>query len=1385
MKPRKWVIVACLIAAAIGLASYQGTALLRRNLKLEELLSEHISPAIGGEFDVERVRFGLFSVYLRNVKVSLPAATYEIDIEDIKVGFSLRRLVTTRGDLGRSINKIIFVRPRITFHFLPYAAEPASLPSAETPQFSPQDFPVDYLLVDNGTARIAEPGGEQVLLGEKLDGRIWEEAEGLRFELRGKLASRKRNLGLTGVITGPGERNRISLRFDKARVGKPLRFPVGSILGGTLDGVCELSFSDTTSPEDFRAEGWVKITGAKAQVGVLPQPLEEFTATVSMNGSVWRLDTLHGLWNGAALRGRGAWDIAGRTESGLTFYAERIDIARMWPQAPSLVEDQFYGMGWLALRLGQGRGADSILTELDGGGFSLLGKPLTALSGRGALSSHGVRFDSVRVCTDAMNLNLSGEMAMEDSLPVYDMAVDCRLDSVPALPDLEGIVRTSGTIRGHGTQTEIELSLSGKDIHLYGVALGDHEIGIISEGSRLRFSTIRADKDNLALSGALDNLESSHPRIDLSVQIGSVPLLVFLTGNVPLANDLEGRVRLAATVKGRLPAWKAEGRLSLNTPVLEGLAQLEAQSEGEGAEPVRWSLRGADLSAGGEEVLLGMRGRLYSDSLVVDSAGLLGGVRVTGNLGVGRFDKIDMRVVYDSISLAKVGRWFLGRGMVLDSGFVAGVTRIRGTVRNPRTTSELHLDRCWASGIGPFATNAIVTSRGSAVEVAPLVVRKGGRVILSLDTLSHDRYLQVSGEFDDLDVQMLVGELVPEDYRIYGEVSGAFTATDSGFPVAFTVRSDELGFESWNVDSVRLEGSVDRGGLRLSDITCRDGARSTLEGTGWIPWSFTTQEPHETDTLRARVRIHGDLLATLGHNLEGPINGHAKGEAIVSVVATDEGWHFEECGMHAPKGVLTLYPFLLTEAKNFSFHMTMDDSSRIHTVARGTINKRPIRIFSSHNIPQGYEPFELGPLNLGVLLAETPKGGIEIHLPGFQDLGEPLEAEFAPRPPFPAFALSGPMERLKITGTWILRSAQFTYPWLPTNELPWDFDPFPYVEWEMDLKVGNRKLTYYWDLSTKRRNLIRFVECTVDPISRVELRGRDLDKTFRILGSLRSYKGWVYFGRIFDRRFEVGVDFVPQPFPQSEGYDNMPIIWGSAEAFSDTSRFERIKVTLQLKDPETGGLAERGRIRMVPRTKDSWLGGGRGASEDSIPNFTFRVSSDFEQVAGESEREFFRETGLRLSTFSGAGELVSSFGEQYLHHYFLRRLEKRLAKRLGLDVISIETSIAANYFSRFYNRQFTEWADQWDLLALANMGVTVGRYFFHDYLFLKARGELVPVDELLIPEYSLGLEFQPVRYLLMDFNYGFYKGEAALEHNPRVNMQLRLPIAGMRNMLNF
>ena len=56
---------------------------------------------------------------------------------------------------------------------------------------------------------------------------------------------------------------------------------------------------------------------------------------------------------------------------------------------------------------------------------------------------------------------------------------------------------------------------------------------------------------------------------------------------------------------------------------------------------------------------------------------------------------------------------------------------------------------------------------------------------------------------------------------------------------------------------------------------------------------------------------------------------------------------------------------------------------------------------------------------------------------------------------------------------------------------------------------------------------MRFVEGYLDPSSVIRV-GRDLDKTFRLYGTIRSFKGSAYYGKVFDRNFDVGVEFVPQ-----------------------------------------------------------------------------------------------------------------------------------------------------------------------------------------------------------------------------------------------------------------
>jgi hypothetical protein len=118
-------------------------------------------------------------------------------------------------------------------------------------------------------------------------------------------------------------------------------------------------------------------------------------------------------------------------------------------------------------------------------------------------------------------------------------------------------------------------------------------------------------------------------------------------------------------------------------------------------------------------------------------------------------------------------------------------------------------------------------------------------------------------------------------------------------------------------------------------------------------------------------------------------------------------------------------------------------------------------------------------------------------------------------------------------------------------------------------------------------------------------------------------------------------------------------------------------------------------------------------------------------------------------------------------------------------VITFETSIASNYFNKIYNRQLVNFTNDWSYLAFANVGVTFGRYILYDKVFLKWRTELVPVDTLIKPEYTMGFEFQPLNYFMMDFDYGVRPGEKFLEQNPKVQLQLRLPIESMRKYFKF
>lgn len=1371
MKRRRWVIALFLGAVCLAVFLYQGVRYVEKEKDIEKILIRRISPLISGRFEVRDIRVGFLSAYLEGVRLTLPLQGLNLAIRDIKVGFSLRKLFRTRGDFGRSISRIILVHPRLDI--LIFSPRPADTQKVAFPRLSlTKDLPVDYIEIRDGDVAFAGEDRGRLVFGDGLNGKIHAGSDGVAFDMHGRMASRRRNMSFSGLLSRDDARNRLSIRLDQARISRPLQWKGIAITGGTLDGACEFFFEDTLTPSRIESRGYVSIARGECRLDSLEAPVENFHLRVNLSGTRLALDTLSWRWNEIHGEGGGAWDFASPDSGRIALRCRNITPAALLPELHPLIYEQVLGNAWIGCALTAGP-SGTLRMGFSGGGLTVAGIPVTGVRGRAYLDGSTVVVDSTKLSGPGLRLGFGGRFDFTDSRPAYSVDYTVAFDSVPSLPIIRGSLQSSGSVRGTGPNPVLHARVSGSNIRIGPLNIGSTSASLSLREGRLALATDEPDRGYVSVNGRIDGLTNAKPRVECKATLQRQALRDFA------AFSKHREAIVPSSVQLRIGGY-------LNSPVINGTATMNAGSvrgrlsfacSRPAAEQWHWEVHDDGLLVGDTAFPLSAGGSLWRDTVVIDSFHAAGALRGEGRIISSDPPRIQATLVADDLDMGAAAVWLFKRKGPLGEGLVSGSVRLWGTPDSLSSSSELHVRDCSLAGLSPLSTDAVVMTRAGDVTILPLVVRMSNRVLLTTDTLSNRGGLRASGEFSSLNLKRIAGHLeFGENLR--GNISGRFRNSPSGLPINVTILSDTFGYNQWVLDSLRVTAALDSGGMTLRRLTAVDSARTRFRGSGHIPWESMAGRTSPNDTISLALSARGNLLATFGRHMDSPIGGRGNGEAHIAVRGTAEGWQFTRGSIRIPEGKLKIAYFVPDGVRDYELRGKIDDSSRVHIVMNGRIRRSPVTIYTSHDIPPGYEPIMVGPLNLGVVHVATPEDGIEIHLPGFMAVGETGEIHFGPREPMEAFALSGPADRVKITGTWTLRNLEFTFPLLNDETLPWDFDPFPYATWELDIKPGNRKVVYFWDLRGKRNKFMRFFEGTVDLTSLVQIRGRMRDETFRIEGRAEAHRGAVYFGKVFDHNVDVGVEFVPRPLPE-RGYDNLPIIQGSAEALSDTSRFDRIKLTLQVTDPVSGSVSEKGRVAMVPAT-----GGRAGAGAgDSIPNFEFRLSSDFEEIPGESQRMFYRRAGLRFVTLEGAGGMVSDFGEQYLHRYFLQQFERRLAKRLGLDVITFETSIASNYFYYLYHRRFDELHARWNVLA--NMGITVGRYVLGDLVFFKARGELVPADTLLRPEYSLGLEFMPAQYLVMDFNAGIYQGEEALRLNPQVRMQLQLPISPLRKMLNF
>jgi hypothetical protein len=1394
----------------VAFVLYESVRYIEKNRHLEQFLTAQLSAAGAGDVTVGQVKLGFFSVYLQNVKASLSMHAYSLNIRDIKIAFSLVKLFSTRGDFGKSISKIILVSPAVDFRL--FAAPSLSLAHSVPPMKSATLFaafrslPVDFLLVRKGTVTVSGGGGTApMVLGEDLSGRLWEDAAGVSMEMRGKMASKKKNMALSAVFSRTGRDHRVSIRIDKARISKPLQLGHARIVSGVLDGVVELSFPDSLTAATFESNGWVRIFQGSCAIDGVDSSVSSIGLHVTLANTTLRVDSLRCGLNGMEFLGKGDWDISSvpAAESGLLLRCQGVRPQQL-TFIPSAVVENLSGLGWLEMKLIKQKRTGNRRFSFQGGGISIAGLPITMAYGAGRWEGSQATVDSISVEGPGVAIRSSGIVNYEKPPVAYTLSYTCRMDSLQAVRLLRGQITVTGSARGLGTNYTCDAVVCSRALSYDGIPLGSPEIRVsMSRDKPLSFSSSSSNANFVTVMGMIDSIgKRGPPLVTCNAVIGATTMRALISRVVSVTEKQIDSAWAKAAFRGTTSAFSVNGAVGVSLPAGPAMPRVNGPlgiqiDKKENETNLRWQLFPQGLTVSGIAVAMRGQGTVCADSLSIDSLTMLSGVKASGSVRFGATADILMNISLHDVALAQINTLAFGGRLPFKSGSMNGTMRILGPVTHLHTDSDAHLR---GVSLGPWAnleTDVICATRDTVFTVMPLVIRHDGRTLVKMDTISNRNGLSFSGVFQDVEIFPLVKDALPEDFVkeghiISGTVSGRFesrgspknASTDAGIAVDVSVRSGRIGVDGWGLDSVVAGLVCGEKGMTLRSLTANDSTRARIKAGGFVPWSAFSDEQPDDDTLALWATMTGDLIASTERNASVPfhlpISGHGLGTIDIAVKGVAGVISVSKAVLQIPRGVLRVKPYVPEDIKDFSMKVTMDNATRaadvksednedagaspenakVSVVMKGTIGRRPVQIHSTHDIPPGFEPITLGFIDIGALLMSTPRHGIDIHIPGFTEIGAVSDVEFAPKAPWPEFALSGPVDKLCISGTWFLRSLDITFPMLDNVETHIFFDPFPYITWNFDMKPGNRKVKYYFDTG-KNRNLMRLVEIYFDPVSTLSLRGRDLDKTFKIINGLRSSTGSVFYGRTFDRNVDIGLDFVPRALPGGNGYDNVPIIWGSAEAISDTSRFDRIKLTLLVRDSITGALSEKGRFYDIH----------------------FRVGSNIEDFPGETQKKFVTEEQKRYGSVPGAGTFMSTVGEQYLHRILLQNMERRLAKTLGLDVINIETSIASNYFNRLYNRQFE--MNRWDYLALANVGITMGRYILNDKIFLKWRTELVPIDTALQPQYNVGFEFQPLQYFLMDVNYGIHMGDKTLEYNPQLNLELRLPIKDIRKYFAF
>ncbi|TKJ39811.1 hypothetical protein CEE37_11075 [candidate division LCP-89 bacterium B3_LCP] len=1294
-----YVALALLVVILVGALTWP---FLHVDRYLTNLIQEQLGRSFEGAVEIKRAAPGFFALNLYDLEVKDSANKYHLQVNDIRISFSLFELLRSKFDILKSIKSININRPQINLHL-----KPKKSPSGGKKEVNgmgweaigelPDEFWVDNLDIENGSFNVFSSTSDVLLTLDNLCGAFRSELPGL---LKGKIHSNTSDDHTSGLDISilVDERRRVfesslSAEYKNLRVGANYGLP--DSMFGKLD----------TLKAHYRLWADSSNSGFEGKTDLLNLQLflqdRQIIAFDSLQLAVhdWRLIISPAYASGLTA----SWILQGEIPD---LRQPQMDIALNGRSA-----DCTELRSWLPEKAGIEPGGE-LLFDLNVSGKLL--SPLFRLRNElGYLKTSLDEFRNISLTAvyEGKKISIRQLKAHNRNLEVYCHAnLNLPIDSTGYGGDvswsgpLPGIKNSlSGSLNFDFYKEVDELSISGNWIADINTSETISFDAAVISGVNTIQAHIYIPHSQSSIELVCDSLFSA-PEFILSLY---EPLPIFRNilswkhwnslKNIYLEGEISGTPDEISTnmVVGH--------RDDPSQFTFDGMVASDNNGQYVCNGDINFQRIGGTELSGSIDLSMD-EGEISIENFQLDDAIYAQG---SVNTSSGYMNSLELQI----------NNWDVSRGVQFIApdlaarmgGIINGRFEIFGDVNNPSALLHLYASKgffddqtnFWAVFSAEMADKQITVSECNLGRGVLSLLKLYGSVDLLHDSL--DLHLGS----DDADLADILKTLGANPLDMGGPLTAAASVQGAISQPEINV---DVVMSSGHIYKIPFERLAAKAQLnsdthhhfKLTEFHLKQAPDLTLEGDGYLPFGNTPL--HLNFTLNGNILKIPNLIESSIHVSEG------QGKIEVELEKLNDQLSIKSAHLSIDKGLMR-FSDVVDEIRNIYVDIKLRQN-QVHIEGfSGEVDDQWLRL-SNYFTEAEYDSlqhlyFPAVDLDLGVIGLETGGRGLNARIPSLMPSGVKGYLKFEGKEGKPVFLFAGPVDNPLFMGKIRVAGTIITYPLPPAKQAPSPFvrgvlAVLNSAQWDVEIQP-ERDNRYTKAISTANETVLLTgvsdllttvdVNLNVSPgLSNLKAHGCLEKNDFGFLGSVVSTRGTIEY---LDMRFNVerfAFDF--------DLHDLLPWVEGrGSTVYIDSMGISRnVYLTLYVVDPITGERKSRGR----------W------------GDFIFIIEDD----AGSSQEQILAAMGyspeqIQDKMTSISGMIISDA----VMRRWIRPIERELESMLNMDFIRLQPTIAQHFLEAQVlgvDPELEEGID-WGSYFLRQSQFSVGKYLSND-VFLTYTG---------------------------------------------------------------